>query len=92
MNKGYMKYNLTNLNFKREVFFQVFNDHHQEWQLDAKCFLWVGGTSYVRGANISPHDLEHKALDVVVRNPLNMSITNLFVPDLQRFAAYAVKN
>ena len=30
-----------NLHFKREIFFQIFYDHHQEGQLDAKCWFPV---------------------------------------------------
>ena len=40
------------------------------------------GAGYVVGGDVGPHDLEHGALDVLVRDALDVAITHLLVPDL----------
>lgn len=80
------------LYFEREIFLEVLDDHNKEGKLNAEGLLGIGRARYIRRADIGANYLEHQTLDVVVRYPLYVPIANFFVPDLQRFAAYAVKN
>jgi hypothetical protein len=64
----------------------VFDNHHKKGKFDAECFLGIRRARNVVGAHVCAHDLKHAALDVHVRDALDVSISNLFVPDLQRLA------
>jgi hypothetical protein len=64
----------------------VFDDHDQEGQLDAERLLGVSGALDESGADIGAHDLQHGGLDVGVRDALDVSISDLLVPYLQRLA------
>lgn len=67
----------THLNFKREIFLEIFDDHHEIWQFDAERFLRIGGTGDECGGDIRRDDLEHERLDVVVCDPFDVSISHL---------------
>lgn len=64
----------------------IFDDHDEERQLDAERLLGVRRTRDEVGADIRAHDLQHRRLDVLVGNALDVSIGDLLVPDLQRLA------
>lgn len=40
----------TDLDFKGEILFHVFDDHDEERELDTKGFLWIGWTRNIRSA------------------------------------------
>jgi hypothetical protein len=86
------KRNRVNLNFEGKVFLHIFHDHDEVWQLDAQGLPGVGRAGDVRGADVGADDLQDKALDVWIRDPLDVAIPNLLVPDLQRLAPNAVQN
>lgn len=82
----------TYLHFEGEVFLQIFDDHHQERQLDAERLLRIGRTSDVRSAYVGSDDLQHQRLDVLVRNPFDVPIAHFFVPNLERLGTDRVKH
>lgn len=82
----------THLDFKCEVFLEVLNDHNQKGEFYAEGFLRVGWARNVSGANIRANNLQNQALDIIVSDSLYVPIPNFFIPYLQWFAAYAVKN
>ena len=83
---------IKDLDLKGEIFLHVLDNHDEVGQLDAQGLLWVGGTGDVGGADVGPHNLQHKALDVLVCDPLDVSIPHFLVPDLERFGANTVEN
>lgn len=82
----------TYLHFEGEVFLQIFDDHHQERQLDAERLLRIGRTGDVRSAHVGSDDLQHQRLDVLVRNPFDVPIAHFFVPNLERLGTDRVKH
>ena len=74
---------VEHLDLEGEVLLQVLDDHHKEGELDPEGALGVGGAANVRSGDVGSHDLEDRGLDVLVRDPLNMSITDLLVPNLE---------
>ena len=80
------------LYFECKVFLHVFDDHHKERQLDSQGDLRVSRTGNVCSADIGSHDFQHQRLDVVIRYPLDVSVSNFLVPDLQRLASNAVQD
>lgn len=47
---------VEDLDFEREVLFEVLDDHDQEWQLYPQCLIWVHGTCDIVGADIGAND------------------------------------
>ena len=83
---------VQNLDFKSEIFLHVLDNHDQVGQLDSQSFARVGRASDVGGAHIGPDYLEDEALDIRIRDPLDVAVADLLVPDLQGFAPYAVQD
>jgi len=83
---------VQNCYLEGEVLLQVLDDHHQERQLDAKRLCRIRWADDVGGAHICPHDLEDAGLNVGVCQALNVPISDLLVPDLQRFAADRIQD
>ena len=81
-----------NLNFEGEIFLHVFDDHDEVRKLDAEGLSRVGRTSDVGGAHVGADDLQNEALDVRVRDPLDVAVPDLLVPYLQWLAADAVQD
>ena len=65
------------LHLEREVFLQIFDDHDEKRQLDAERLLWIGRACDERGAYVGADDLEHKRLNVIVCDTLNVTIPHL---------------
>lgn len=82
---------LLYLNFECEILLQILDYHNQKRQFDPQRLLRVGWTSDVGGADICSNNFQHQTLDIVVGDALYMAISHFFVPNLQRFAAYAVQ-
>mmetsp|Transcript_33647 Transcript_33647/g.89221 ORF Transcript_33647/g.89221 Transcript_33647/m.89221 type:complete len:218 (+) Transcript_33647:29-682(+) len=77
---------------EREVLLEVLDDHHQEGQLDPERLARVRGAGDEGGAHVRAHDLQHAGLDVGVRQPLDVAVAHLLVPDLERLAADRVED
>ena len=67
---------VQHLDFEGEVLLQVLDDHHQEGQLDAKRLLRVGRARDVVRGHVGAHDLQHGGLDVLVGDPLDVTIAH----------------
>ena len=78
---------VEHLNLEREVLLEVLEDHHEKRELDPKGLVGVGGAGNEGRRNVSADDLQDGGLDVLVRDTLDVPITNLLVPNLQRFRA-----
>ena len=52
----------------------VLDDHDQEGQLDAQGLVCVGGAGDEGGGHVGAHDLEHRGLDVLVGQPLDVAV------------------
>ena len=61
----------------------VFNNHDEEGQLDCKCLLWIKWAGNIIGANIGTHDFEDGRLNVWVSDSLNVTISNVLIPNLE---------
>jgi len=73
---------VKDLYFKGEVLLEILYDHHEEGQLDAQSFLWVGWCCDVVGGYIGSHDLNDARLDIGVGHTLDVTIANLLLPNL----------
>ena len=71
------------LDFESEVLLQVLDNHDQEWKLDGKGLLWVQWSIDVIGGYISSHDLENWWLNIWIGNSLDVTVSDLFIPNLQ---------
>ena len=65
---------VKDLHFEGEVLFEVFDDHDQKRQLDSKRFFLVERSRDVSGTDIVAHDLQHRGLDVIVSDPLDVPV------------------
>jgi hypothetical protein len=83
---------VENLHLKCEVLLQVFDNHHQERELDAQRLLGVCRTCDVVRAHVGSHDFKDRGLNVLVRDSLDVTISNLLVPNLQRLRPNGVKD
>jgi len=81
---------VQDLNFEGEVLLEVLDDHDEEGELDPECLAGIGGAGDEGGAHVGSFYLQHKRLDVVVCDPLDVAVSHLFVPDMQGFATNAV--
>ena len=56
----------------------------QEGQLDSERLLGVSGAGDVVGGHVGSHNFEHRRLDVLIGDALDVTIANLLVPNLKR--------
>ena len=80
------------LNFEGEVFLEIFDNHDKEGQLDSQRLLGISRACDIGGGDIGSFDLEHKRLDVVVSDALDVSVSHFLVPDLERLRTDTVQN
>jgi len=64
------------LYFEAEVLLQVFDDHHQERQLDAQGLGRVSWTGDVCRADVAAHNLQDAGLDIAVCDTFDVAIAN----------------
>ena len=62
----------------------VLDDHDKEGKLDGKGLLWVDGARDKVSCHVRSHDLEDGGLDVRVRQSLDMTVSHVLLPDLER--------
>lgn len=82
---------IQNLNFKCKILLHILHDHDEKRKSNAQSFPRVGGTRDESCADVRAQYFEHEGLDIVVRDPFDVSISNLLIPDLKWFAADAVE-
>ena len=56
----------------------------QEGQLDSERLLGISRAGDVVGRHVGAHNLEHRRLDVLIGDALDVTIANLLVPNLKR--------
>ena len=61
----------------------VLDDHDQEGQLDGKSLLGVHRAGDVVGGDVSAHDLENGGLNISICESLDVSVSDVSVPDLE---------
>jgi len=83
---------IQDLHLESEVLLKVLDDHDKKRQLDAEGLLRVSRTRDEVGAHVGAHDFEDRRLNVLVRDPLDVTIADLFVPDLQRLRPDGVED
>lgn len=74
---------IQHLYLECEVFFKVLNNHDQEGQFYPESFLWVDRRRDKAGADIGSHDFQHAGLNICIGDSFDVSISHLFIPDLQ---------
>jgi hypothetical protein len=70
----------------------VLNYHNQERELDAESLLGIKRGINVVGGDISSHDLEDGRLNIGISYPFNVSVSHLFIPDLEGFGSKCKKS
>lgn len=68
---------IDDLDFKREVFLHVLDEHNEVWKLDGECLLGVSRTANEVGRHVRSHDLDNARLDVWVRNALDETVLHV---------------
>ena len=61
----------------------VLDDHDQEGELDGKGLLGVDWACDVVSRNVGSHDLENGRLNIRISYSLDVSVSNVLVPDLK---------
>ena len=74
---------VQDLHFEGEVLLQVLDDHDQEGQLDGEGLLGVQRGVDVVSRHIGSHDLQHRGLNIGIGDSLDVTVSNLLVPNLQ---------
>jgi hypothetical protein len=54
----------------------IFDDHHEEWQLNTQGFLCIEWAGDVGSSYIGAHDLENRGEDVLISQSFDMAILN----------------
>ena len=65
----------------------VLDDHDQEGQLDRKGLASINWTSNVVSGNIGTHDFENGRLNIRISYSLNVAISHVLMPDLERLGS-----
>ena len=68
---------LAYLNFEREVFLQVLDDHHEKGQLDPKGLLRIGWTGDVCRTDVGADDFQDERLNFIICDPFDVPVANL---------------
>ena len=76
---------------ERESATYVLDDHDQEGKLDGKGLLDVDGTGDIVSGNIGSHDLEDGGLNISIRQSLDVTISHIFIPNLEGLGAIVLK-
>jgi len=83
---------VEHLNLKCEVLLEIFDDHHEEWQLDAEGLVRISGARDEAGVHVAADELEDAGLDILVGEALDVAVPHLLVPDLQWPRSDGVQN
>ena len=80
------------LNLESEILFEILNDHDQERKLDSKSLFWIKRSIDVVGGDVGSHDLKHGWLNIWIGYSLDVTVSDLFIPNLERFGTNRVQN
>ena len=83
---------IEDLDFKAELFFEIFDDHDQKGKFYSEGFVRVYWGCYVGGADISSNNFQNWWIDIIVGYSLHIPILDLLLPDLKRFGSNGVKD
>ena len=83
---------IEHLHLESEVLLQVLDDHDQEGKLDGKGLLGVDWAGDEVGGDVSAHDLEDGGLNISIGQSLDVAVSDVFLPDLERLGADGVQN
>lgn len=78
-----MTHGQAHLHFEGKILLQVLDDHHQERKFDGKGLLWVKWGVDVVGGDIGAHDLENGGLNIWISDSFDVTVSDLFIPDLE---------
>ena len=65
----------------------VLNDHNEERQLNGESLLGVKRGVDVVSGDIGTHNFKDRRLDIRISDSLNMSVSDLLVPNLERLGS-----
>ena len=75
-----------------EVLFKILNDHDQERKLDGKRLFWIKRCVDIIGGNVGSHDLKHGRLNIWICYSFDVTVSYLFVPNLEWLGTNRVQN
>lgn len=67
----------------------VLDDHDQEGEFNGEGLLLLNGACHVVGGDIGAHDLDDGGLDVSIGQSLDVTVSHVFVPDLEGLGSKA---
>jgi len=70
------------LHLEREVLFEILDDHHKEGELNSESLVCIRRACDKARVDVATDKLENGALDVLICEPLDVSVTHLLVPNL----------
>ena len=65
----------------------VLDNHDEERKLDGKSLLGLDGASDEVGGNVGAHDLENGGLNISIGQTLDVTVSHVLVPDLERLGS-----
>ena len=75
-----------------EVLFEILNDHDQERKLDGKRLFWIKRCVDIVSGNVGSHDLKHGRLNIWICYSFDVTVSDLFVPNLEWLGTNRVQN
>ena len=65
----------------------VLDNHDEERKLDGKSLLGLDGASDEVGGDVSAHDFENGGLNISIGQTLDVTVSHVLVPDLERLGS-----
>ena len=69
----------------------VLDDHDEERKLDGKGLLGLDGAGDEVGGDVSAHDLENGGLNISIGQTLDVTVSHVLVPNLERLGSVREK-
>ena len=83
---------IEDLDLEGEVLLQVLDDHDEEGKLDGKGLLGLDGAGDEVGGDVSAHDLENGGLNISIGQSLDVTVSHVLVPNLERLGSDGVED
>ena len=83
---------VENLYLECEILIEILDDHHKKRKFNANGLLGIRWTNDVVCRNIGSQNFEHRALNVLVGNSIDVSILHFGIPNLKRFRSDGIQN
>ena len=83
---------IENLYLECEILIEILDDHHKKRKFNANGLLGIRWTNDVVCRNIGSQNFEHRALNVLVGNSIDVSILHFGIPNLKRFRSDGIQN